>query len=429
MAAPSSTPRLEVWAGIECTVNRVGDHYFDQLARSGHDRRLGDLDLVAALGVRTVRYPVLWERIAPGALADADWRWPDERLARLRELGISPIAGLVHHGSGPRTTSLIDDSFPDQLARYAGAVAARYPWLTRFTPINEPLTTARFSGLYGHWYPHGRDNASFARCLLVECRAIVQAMAAIREVTPGAELVFTEDISVVRSTPVLRYQADFENLRRWVSLDLVCGRIDREHPMRRWLYDAGVTPAELDWFVDHPCPPDVIGCNYYITSERYLDHELAGWPVWSHGGNGRHSYADIEAVRAVELAGIESLLHEVWARYGRTIAVTEVHLGSTREQQLRWLMSIHDAAVRARAAGVPVCAITAWAVFGLYDWHCLVTRYEGVYEPGLFDVRGPTPRPTALAAAVRALAAGDRPRHPTLAGPGWWQDLPRPRAG
>src|SRR5207302_7291138 len=95
---------LEVWAGVECTVNRVGADYHDQLEESGHAARPDDLDRFAALGVRTLRYPVLWERVAPDGPASADWAWPDERLARLRRLGVEPIVGLVHHGSGPRHT-------------------------------------------------------------------------------------------------------------------------------------------------------------------------------------------------------------------------------------------------------------------------------------------------------------------------------------
>ena len=400
----------------------MGDRYFDQVARSGHHRRDDDLDLIASLGVTAVRYPVLWERTAPGRLEDADWRWPDARLARLRALGLRVIAGLVHHGSGPPGTSLVDDAFPERLAGYAGAVAARYPWITHYTPVNEPLTTARFAGLYGHWYPHGHDDLTFARCLVTQGRATVLAMRAIRRITPLARLVFTEDIALTRSTAPLRYQAAFENQRRWLSLDLVCGRVDRRHPLRGWLRAAGVREAELDWFLEHPCPPDLIGCNYYVTSERYLDHRVASWPRRSHGGNAVHRYADVEAARACGLVGIERLLHDVHARFGLPLAITEVHIGCTREQQLRWLLDIHDGAARALAAGVPVRAITAWAMFGSFDWHCLVTRDDGVYEPGVFDVRGPAPRPTALARLVRDLAAGRRPQHPVIAGPGWWQD-------
>jgi len=410
-----------MWAGIECTVNRVGDRTFDQLAWSGHDRRDQDLALIASLGVTTVRYPVLWERTAPGALEAADWRFSDARLVELRERGIDVIAGLVHHGSGPAYTSLVDPELPRQLARYARAVAARYPWLTSYTPINEPLTTARFSGLYGHWYPHGRHDGTFVRCLLTQCEATVRAMHAIREVTPRARLVFTEDLGLTRSTPVLRYQAEFENVRRWLSLDLVCGLVDRRHPLWRWLVAAGAGEAELDWFCAHPCPPDLIGCNYYVTSERYLDHQLASWPPETHGGNHQQRYADVAAVHACGLVGVERLLHDAHARFGLPIAITEAHLGCTREQQLRWLADVHAGATRAQAGGVDVRAVTAWSVFGAYNWHSLVTRDDGTYEPGVFDVRGPAPRATALAQLVRELAAGQAPSHPALHGPGWWE--------
>jgi beta-glucosidase/6-phospho-beta-glucosidase/beta-galactosidase len=233
---PSSLPRptdpllapMELWGGTEATVNRVGDRYFDQTIRSGHHDRLSDLDLIAGLGVRAVRYPVLWERTALDGVRDADWRWADERLTRLRELGVRPIAGLVHHGSGPRHTNLLDPAFPAGLAAYAGAVAERYPWVEEYTPVNEPLTTARFSGLYGQWYPHARDELSFAQALLTQCRAVVEAMAAIRKINPRARLIQTDDLGKTYSTSRLAYQAAFENERRWVSWDLLCGKLDSQ---------------------------------------------------------------------------------------------------------------------------------------------------------------------------------------------------------
>ncbi len=33
---------LEVWGKVECTVNYVGEEYFDQLERNSHARRLDD---------------------------------------------------------------------------------------------------------------------------------------------------------------------------------------------------------------------------------------------------------------------------------------------------------------------------------------------------------------------------------------------------
>lgn len=372
-----------------------------------------------------MRYPVLWERTAPDGLAKANWSWPDARLARLERLGMPPIVTLLHHGSGPRFTSLVDDAFPELVAEYAAAVATRYPWVDTYTPINEPLTTARFSALYGHWYPHGRDEATFLRALVNECKATVLAMRAIRRITPGARLVFTEDLGYTHATKLLAYQAAYENERRWLSLDLTCGRIDRTHPLYKRLLANGVAEDDLRWFVDNACPPDVLGFNYYITSERFLDENMARWPAWSHGGNGVHRYADVHSVLAGRLAFVGELLEQAWQRFRLPLAITEAHMGSTREEQLRWLVEEYDAVQAVRAKGIPVVAMTAWSVFGAFDWHCLVTRCENMYEPGLFDVRGMScgkpPRPTALAAAWRAIAAGQRPSHPVLDGPGWWR--------
>ena len=407
-----SDPPLAVWGGVECTVNRVGDRVFDQFDRNGHATRLDDLDRFADLGIGTLRTPVLWERVAPDGLARADWAWPDAALDRMRALGTTPIVGLVHHGSGPRATSLVDPAFAGGLASFARAVAERYPHVDAYTPVNEPLTTARFSGLYGHWYPHGRDERTFARALVTQIQATVLAMRAVREVNPAARLVQTEDLGHVWSTAALAGQAAMENERRWLTWDLLCGRVGRDHPMWDLLLSWGIGADELDAFQEHPCPPDVVGVNHYVTSERFLD------------GRGRAAggYVDVEAVRALHggAGGLAPLLANAGRRYGLPLAVTEAHLGCTREEQVRWLAEVWRAADAARAGGADVRAVTVWALLGSFDWDRLLTDPRGRYEPGVFDVRSATPRPTALAGVVRALAAGCAPEHPVLDGPGWW---------
>jgi dTDP-4-dehydrorhamnose reductase len=411
---------LQLWGGIECTVNRVGDTYFDQIRRSGHVERRSDLDQIAALGITTLRYPVLWEHHPTQPI---DWSWADERLEALRSLGIRPIVGLVHHGSGPPTTSLVDPDFPARLADFARAVAERYPWVTMYTPINEPLTTARFSGLYGHWYPHGRTDATFVQVLLTECRAITLAMNAIRSVTPTAQLVQTEDMGKTWSVPALAYQAAFENERRWLSFDLLSGLVGPTHALWSYLLKAGADPDALDWFADHPTPPDIMGINYYVTSERFLDPEVSSYPPDTHGGNGRDSYADVEAVRvrAQGIDGLNGIVRETWARYQRPLAITEVQLAGTREEQLRWLAAAWQTARALRNDGIDLRAITAWTLLGCYNWNSLVTREDHYYEPGAFDLRGGQLRPTALAHAIRSLARDEPLTQPWATLPGWWQ--------
>ena len=422
MEGSVSNEPLELWGGIECTVNRVYDGSYCQRSRTGHVDRLCDLDLFASLGIRTLRYPLLWERTAPDGLSHADWKWSDERLGRLRELGITPIAGLVHHGSGPRHTHLNDPAFAELLADYAYAVAARYPWLELYTPVNEPLTTARFSGLYGIWYPHARDEKSFLQILLNECRATALAMRAIRRVNPNAKLIQTDDLGKTHSTPLLAYQAQFQNELRWLGWDLLCGRVDREHALWTWIIKVGIDEQELSWFIENPCPPDVLGLNYYVTSERLLDERLENYPSRTHGGNNRHRYADIEASRALAapMIGIEPLLMEAWKRYGLPLAVTESHIDSTRDDHLRWIMETWRAALRVKQRGADVRAVTVWALLGLYDWSCLLTECRNHYEPGAFDMRGGKPRATAVASLMRDLGAGRVPSHPVLQTAGWW---------
>jgi len=417
-------PLLELWVGPECTINRVDDRWRDQSELTGFASRPDDIARMAGLGAKKLRLPILWERTAraPGEL---DFSWADEAMKHARAAGIEPIVGLLHHGSGPRHTSLVDRHFPILFADYARSVARRYPDQRFWTPINEPLTTARFSCLYGLWYPHAADDASFVRALLNQVQATVLAMRAIRTVNPDARLVQTDDLGFTRCTPALQAQADFDNERRWLAFDLLCGRVDERHAMWDWLRGCGATEAELAQLREQPCAPDIIGVNAYVTSERFLDERLELHAPHLHGGNGRQAYVDIETARAHgdPIDGFAGRLREAHARYRLPLAITEAHMGCTREEQMRWLRQAWQAAVDARRDGIDVRAVTAWAAFGTMDWNSLLTREAGHYEPGLWDVRSDPPRRTALAGLAASLARGDASdaSHPVLAGPGWWQ--------
>ena len=417
-------PPLVLWGGIECTVARIGDQFRNQIQETGHQDRPDDLDRIAALGLQCLRYPVLLETISPHRPDQQDWTWHDAQLARLKALGIAPIAGLVHHGSGPAYTSLADPGFGTIVAGHAEQVARRYPWITHYTPVNEPLTTARFSGLYGHWYPHGRDVATFLRLLVNQCRAVVMSMQAIRRVNPAAQLVQTEDLGKAFSSAGLQYQADYENERRWLSFDLLCGRIDRQHPWHAAFLQAGIDERKLGFFSEAPCPPDILGINHYLTSERFLDARLAMYPGFHHERNHHHIYVDVEAVRInlpANQIGPEARLQEAWERYRLPVAATEAHHGCSRDEQLRWLMEVWTSAQRLRAAGADIRAVTVWSLLGAVDWNSLLQHRNNFYEPGVFDVRSNPPRPTILAAATASLAATGEFDHPVLDRAGWWK--------
>ena len=409
---------LEVWGGVECTCNRVGDRYLDQMAFSGHDSRRGDFDAIAELGIRRLRYGLLWERHE----TDPSWQWCDRQMEDMATAGIDPIVGLVHHGSGPSHTGLLDPAFPEKLAAYAGEVASRYPQIGAYTPVNEPNTTARFSGLYGIWYPHHLSRQSYLRALLVQLRATVLSMHAIRLVRADAQFIQTEDVGCIWSTPQLESLRDLLEERRWLCFDLLCGLVTRHHPLYEYLLDAGISDREILWFGENPCPPNTIGINYYLTSDRYLDHRIDQYPAERRSAEG--PLVDVEAVRIRPggIAGFGALLHEAWERYRIPVAITEVHLGCEDVyEQIRWAAEAWQSAESASLAGVECQAVTFWALLGSYFWSTLCCRNNGHYEPGVFDVRDGHLAPTELAEFLKQLASEGVARHPALRQQGWWR--------
>jgi dTDP-4-dehydrorhamnose reductase len=420
---------LEIWAGIECTLNRVGENYFSQCDKNAHFRRQGDLKTFAELGIQRIRYPCLWEQVSPDTEGLYDWSILDQNLSELQSLGLKPIAGLLHHGSGPRFTDLLDPLFPEKFAKYAADFAARYPWIDEYILIDEALTTARFSGLYGHWYPHHQSDHSFSKALIHQIKASLLAMKAIRQIRPDAKFIQVDDLGRAQSTPPLNYQIHFENHRRWLSFDLICGLVGPEHILYQFLLESGITSEELTWLQVNKSEPDFIGINHYLLSNRFLDHRLEMYPPYFYGGNRNGPYVDIGAVDVKEVPFIEAeeIFKEAWYRYHIPLVITEVHIRGHREDQLRWFHEIWQTALSLRQQKIPIHAVTAWSLLGTFDWHRLCTVSENFYEPGVFDLRclNDGLHPTALSQMITTLAAGKSYEHPILESPGWWR-LERP---
>jgi len=396
---------IEVWASPEPSIARVdATTVRDQGRETGFRTRFSDIDALADLGVAATRFPLLWEH--------GDLAWAAPRLERLRERGVEPIVTLLHHGSGPFETDLLDPAFPARFADYAERVATHFPWVRRWTPINEPLTTARFATLYGVWYPNLRDDRAFGRAMLHQTRAQQLAMERIRRITPEATFILTDDLQrfTAADSAVEGYVA-FLRERVFLSVELVAGRVDDHHPLFAFLRDAcGITDAEFALLRAQATPPDIVAFDHYVHSERYV----------FTAPDGR-----IGDVPAVYVAGEPAprcgpLLQVAWERLRLPLALGEVHIQAPADERVLWLAQHADDVVAAQAAGVDMRAIGAWAAFGLVDWHSLLRRSDGVAEDGIFTFAGPdaAPQRTAVADAVAALAHGDRI---VGAARGWWE--------
>ncbi len=417
----SKNNQIEIWGGVECSVVRINGTVHDQLKMNGHEDRLDDLDLFAEIGLKKLRYPLLWEKYA--SQKENFFTKHDARLEKLRLLNIEPIAGLLHHGSGPFETDMLQPEFPYLLAEYAYTIAKQYPWIEYYTPVNEPMTTARFSGLYGIWYPHLKDDYSFAMMYINEIKGIILSMVKIREINPKAKLVQTEDIARIHSTSILSYQANLENERVWLTYDILTGNFGPTHSYWEYFLSLGVDIEELEFFTKHHFTPAICGFNYYVTSERFLDDRINDYPMRMIGGNDFHDYVDIEVVRVGEqkMKGIEALLNEACKRYNLPVALTEIHLACTREEQLRWFSDAYNAVKSLKQQGMNVIAITAWSLLGSFDWNTLL-QYKGkYYETGVFDIRSGKPRATAMSNLIKELASDNKPTENLLEIPGWWK--------
>ena len=139
------------------------------------------------------------------------------------------------------------------------------------------------------------------------------------------------------------------------------------------------------------------------------------------GGTATSTWKRFASPNSQPLLGPAARLRETWDRYRIPVAITEVHHGCTREEQVRWLKEMWDAAEQERARGADIRAVTLWALFGAVDWRSLLTRRDGIYDVGAFDTRSETPRPTLVAKAAAKLGRGERFEHPILDLPGWWK--------
>jgi hypothetical protein len=101
--------------------------------------RVASLD---RLGVEVVRFTIHWDE-AEAARGRYDWRTPDTVLAALRARGIRPLITLsgtpawANGGGAPNVPPRSGADF----ARFAGAAAARYPWVREWSIWNEPNQT------------------------------------------------------------------------------------------------------------------------------------------------------------------------------------------------------------------------------------------------------------------------------------------------
>lgn len=361
---PQAGPRLRPLEEYELT-----QHYTQWRA---------DLERAASLGITMLRWGVPWYRVEPQP-GVFDWHWVDEVLDYMvNTLHIQPIIDLVHYGTPLwMTESFLDAHYPEHVAAYAEAFVQRYRGLVHlYTPLNEPMVNAEYSGVRGQWPPYLTGEHGLVSVLLPLAQGIQQTGWVIRRHDPEATLVAVEAINWSRA----RQEEDQQEALRldrmnFLCWDLVAGRVDTEHPLYSWLIEHGATETQLARLRMQPLQQDILGVNFYPWSAQEIYHDEAG------------------QVQQASVPQNGRLLAEVLQRcYQHThcpLFVTETSATGSIENRQAWLRETIEAVHQAREQEIPVIGYTWFPLFSMIEWEYRLTEQslaDHLLHLGLWDI-------------------------------------------
>jgi beta-glucosidase/6-phospho-beta-glucosidase/beta-galactosidase len=359
--------------GIENSIPTInnGRTRVDQMDACGHyDQWRTDFDCVEEIGIQFLRYgpPLHTTFRAPGLY---DWEFADVTLADLKRRNITPLIDLCHFGVPDWIGNFQNPDFPQLFATYAAAFAERYPWVQLYTPVNEMFICAVFSAKYGWWNEQATDDRSFVTALKHIVKANVLAMIEILKRRPDAIFVQSESSEYFHAdSPAAIGPAEFNNARRFLSLDLNYGR-RVESEMYEYLLDNGMTRDEYHFFLTHRLKQHcILGNDYYMTNEHRV-------------------FADGHTESSGEVFGYSEITRQYYERYHLPVMHTETNLrqGPKGDEAVHWLWKEWANVLRIRNVGIPTVGFTWYSLTDQVDWDTALREQNGNVNPlGLFDL-------------------------------------------
>ncbi|HZN65140.1 MAG TPA: family 1 glycosylhydrolase [Tepidisphaeraceae bacterium] len=367
--------------GIECSNPLVEGADGRRLRRDlmeecGHYRHWReDFALVKELGTPCLRYGLANHRVhlGPGRY---DWSFADEAMAELKRLGIAPILDLMHFGVPEWMGDFQNPEMPLHFAEYAGAVAARYPWVRAYTPVNEIYVAARNSGWDGLWNERLRTERGFVTALKHLVAANLLAAAAIVKRRPDAILVQSESAEYTHHvTAAPSHAVKLRNKLIFLSLDLLYSKAP-DSDVLMFAMDNGMTREEFMWFMSSaPAGYQVMGNDYYGHNEKLL-------------------LPDGSVMYGEDVLGWYLVTLRYYHRYYKPVMHTETSTPFPDENP-RWLWKQWTNVLRMRRDGIPVLGFTWYSLTDQVDWDTQLAEKHGrVNACGLFDMDR-KPRPVA----------------------------------
>ena len=364
-----------VW-GVGIESSSIPHLDVDQFEGTQHNQNWRtDLQLAAQeLGLKHLRYSIPWHYIQPKPNR-FDWALADERISHALKQGLSLIMDVMHFGTPLWLSQAVGDpEFPEALERLTEAMVSRYRGvISTWCPLNEPLVTALFSGDFGFWPPHSRKWRGYFPVLARVGMAVSRSIRAIRAAQPEAIVLLCDAADHYRTRDeTLQEEVKLRNLRRFLLLDLIGGRVDSKHPLFDWVCAYGMTELDLQWFRTHPQTPDVIGLDYYSHSDWQLE---------------RDARDAIRQRRADKPAGLYGVANDYFNRYCLPMMVTETSIEGKPINREVWLERVVDDTRRLRQEGVPLMGLVWWPLLDHLDWDGALTHRIGkLHQVGLYKL-------------------------------------------
>lgn len=309
-----------------------------------------DLDRVASLGVKTLRWGIPWYRVEK-VRGSFDWSWTDQVIEyMIDKLKIDPILDLIHYGTPDwLENSLLDPEYPQLAGQYAAQVVRRYGTRIKYyTPMNEPTVAGEFCFLKGVWPPYGTGERSYVQGMLAIARGIQTVSESIRKERDDAVLVAVEAMHGY-SASRLALVGDvglglYKDLLAW---DLSRGAVDKKHPLYTWLLANGAEEHTLAVLRDSAVEQNILGLNFY---------------PWSLVDLGKQTDSLMPGTM------LKDVIRQVYEYTGKPLIVTETSSAGTVDERLKWMRQTIDSVKVARAAAIPVIGYTWFPVFSMVDW-------------------------------------------------------------
>ena len=360
-------------AGMECSF--LPHMKVDQFEWTQHDKFWKE-DLRRAreeAGITNLRYAFPWHVLEPSR-GEFNWDYADERMAEFAKLGINVLMDVMHFGTPTWLTQAVGDpEFPEALEHFTEAMVTRYRKQVKiWCPFNEPLVSALFSGDLGFWPPYQRKWRGYMPVLTRVVQAVSRGIRAIRRVMPEATVLLCDAAENYKTRDdSLQGECRRRNLRRFIVMDLLMGRVDRDHPLHSWVTNYGMSELDLQWFRANPQAPDIFGLDYYPHSD---------WQLEKHGNIVKQRRADVPL-------GLYGISNAYYDRYGIPLMLTETSIEGKPINREIWLDRTLDDIKQLREEGVPMLGAIWWPLLDQLDWDGAMTHRIGkIHEVGLFNL-------------------------------------------